>query len=429
MSLPFRTSGIPQAADWEWHKAKIKCLYMQENLPLKEVAKIMQEDHGFRATTKMYKTHFQRWGFRKNLKASEGKVFEAQAVAGEEINLPVAYGRRLGSKRLKSRALRSNKQSSVTVALSPLRPIDAPDRLHLADNSLRAVAAYVNSRCDHWKSGHYSQWKTETGNWQQKMDLAAWQISEGQDMASSFQILNNACDEYKTILLMQEPVLLWATYDAILQLLKVDPNLARPFIKLVTGYCSYLRKNPTYLEKEITYSSAEVLLPMITYRSAKKMHDLIFASPEITLRKLNVCIEWIQELDTNVSTNIALFGSHLMETYKLKSVIHKDPRKWTETWDALGDAMRLMEDLDDEKWIDPCMKVQHVKCCEIKSTFLKQLGAQETAESYQEQAVSVALECLPEHQPSDLSCCYADTTRFHIRMGNIIGALATKNNG
>ncbi|KAH6653253.1 hypothetical protein BKA67DRAFT_312720 [Truncatella angustata] len=186
----------------------------------------------------MYKTHFQRWGFRKNLKASEGKVFEAQAVAGEEINLPVAYGRRLGSKRLKSRALRSNKQSSVTVALSPLRPIDAPDRLHLADNSLRAVAAYVNSRCDHWKSGHYSQWKTETGNWQQKMDLAAWQISEGQDMASSFQILNNACDEYKTILLMQEPVLLWATYDAILQLLKVDPNLARPFIKLVTGYCS-----------------------------------------------------------------------------------------------------------------------------------------------------------------------------------------------
>ncbi|KAI0160999.1 Clr5 domain-containing protein [Hypoxylon sp. FL1284] len=50
---------------WEMHKSSIYRLYMEENRPLNEVIAKMEEERGFRATPKMYKTRFARWGFSK----------------------------------------------------------------------------------------------------------------------------------------------------------------------------------------------------------------------------------------------------------------------------------------------------------------------------------------------------------------------------
>ncbi|KAI0119926.1 hypothetical protein GGR51DRAFT_1967 [Nemania sp. FL0031] len=50
---------------WESHKEDIRRLYLDENRPLKEVMAIMRQ-RGFRATVRMYKSRFDKWGFSKN---------------------------------------------------------------------------------------------------------------------------------------------------------------------------------------------------------------------------------------------------------------------------------------------------------------------------------------------------------------------------
>ncbi|KAI1352567.1 hypothetical protein F5Y01DRAFT_91915 [Xylaria sp. FL0043] len=50
---------------WESHKDEIRRLYLDENRPLKEVMAIMRQ-RGFRATVRMYKSRFDKWGFSKN---------------------------------------------------------------------------------------------------------------------------------------------------------------------------------------------------------------------------------------------------------------------------------------------------------------------------------------------------------------------------
>ncbi|KAI1080723.1 hypothetical protein F5B20DRAFT_92610 [Whalleya microplaca] len=51
--------------EWESRKSEIRRLYLEENRPLKEVMTIMRQK-GFRATVRMYKSRFDKWGFSKN---------------------------------------------------------------------------------------------------------------------------------------------------------------------------------------------------------------------------------------------------------------------------------------------------------------------------------------------------------------------------
>ncbi|KAH9909928.1 hypothetical protein F4778DRAFT_25133 [Xylariomycetidae sp. FL2044] len=50
---------------WDSHKEEIRRLYLDENKPLKEVMATMRQ-RGFRATVRMYKSRFDKWGFSKN---------------------------------------------------------------------------------------------------------------------------------------------------------------------------------------------------------------------------------------------------------------------------------------------------------------------------------------------------------------------------
>ena len=42
-------------ADWDRHRPLIAQLYIEQGKPLKEVVDILERDHGFKATAKMYK--------------------------------------------------------------------------------------------------------------------------------------------------------------------------------------------------------------------------------------------------------------------------------------------------------------------------------------------------------------------------------------
>jgi tetratricopeptide (TPR) repeat protein len=63
-----RTAG-PAPEQWDAHRSKITALY--RDYPLKVVRAIIQRDHNFVATEKMYKTRIRQWGLDKKCKASE----------------------------------------------------------------------------------------------------------------------------------------------------------------------------------------------------------------------------------------------------------------------------------------------------------------------------------------------------------------------
>ncbi|KAM0237301.1 hypothetical protein ACHAPO_004648 [Fusarium lateritium] len=72
LSLPRCAPGrrIP-SSEWEKKRPIITKLYQEEKRPLKEVMEVLEREHGFTATVKMYKSRIWKWGLDKKLKSDE----------------------------------------------------------------------------------------------------------------------------------------------------------------------------------------------------------------------------------------------------------------------------------------------------------------------------------------------------------------------
>jgi len=76
---------------WEDYKEKIHYLYIQQNLPLKQVQQILFEDHGFEACKRAFQNQIEAWGFRKNVRSHEMQLYVDQKrlrKSDSEIDLP-----------------------------------------------------------------------------------------------------------------------------------------------------------------------------------------------------------------------------------------------------------------------------------------------------------------------------------------------------
>ncbi|KIW16338.1 hypothetical protein PV08_06389 [Exophiala spinifera] len=61
----------PSEEEWERIKPELKRLFIDENLPLKEAARIMASQHSFHASIDMYKLRLKKWRLQKNFKKIE----------------------------------------------------------------------------------------------------------------------------------------------------------------------------------------------------------------------------------------------------------------------------------------------------------------------------------------------------------------------
>ncbi|KAK3948107.1 hypothetical protein QBC32DRAFT_382115 [Pseudoneurospora amorphoporcata] len=84
-------SGWAGGDEWEDHRGRIQELYQGQNLSLKEVMRIMEERHGFRATQRMYKTRIKAWGLDKNFKESEVVELFRLRRERERLGKPTTY--------------------------------------------------------------------------------------------------------------------------------------------------------------------------------------------------------------------------------------------------------------------------------------------------------------------------------------------------
>ncbi|KAK9779753.1 hypothetical protein SCAR479_03360 [Seiridium cardinale] len=78
--------------DFEKHRALITRLYSTENQTLNQVVEVMERDHGFHATHRMYKNRFKRWGLKKYTKASSaGENVRVKKEEQEDKPGPVTH--------------------------------------------------------------------------------------------------------------------------------------------------------------------------------------------------------------------------------------------------------------------------------------------------------------------------------------------------
>jgi hypothetical protein len=93
-----RTRRSRTKKDWEVIKERFRQLYLDENLKLKDVMKILSTQDAFIASEKMFKSKITQWGFEKNYKAEDKKqmamIIKSYKDNSQEVPALIIKGRR-----------------------------------------------------------------------------------------------------------------------------------------------------------------------------------------------------------------------------------------------------------------------------------------------------------------------------------------------
>ncbi|KAK7746038.1 hypothetical protein SLS53_002761 [Cytospora paraplurivora] len=165
----------PSRYDWSKHMSAIKRLYIDEDRPLKEVMEIMQKDHNFVATARMYKIRLKKWGYTKNVSVRTEEVeplLRLLSEAGSQGNtteapsneVKLATGRVVGLDRLAAHLKRKTQRLSAIDTRRPSQQlsvtryqrgespspkslsINSPDIFRISELVFADVHAYVCGR-------------------------------------------------------------------------------------------------------------------------------------------------------------------------------------------------------------------------------------------------------------------------------------------
>lgn len=464
-SLPTRyRADQPNSGVWEYHKETLRQLYLLQGKPLKEVMALMRQEHDFEATyvaclyftlnlkakipssDKMYKYHFKRWNFRKNMTKDESRSYEADAVAGRAVILPASNGRELGSQRLRARI---GKSTSFGFPASEQHPIkfNHPDIFRHTELALHAIQNHSKARLKGWDLAKYHQDNTATELWASAMCLAAHAISTGNDVGSNYRILNRSAAEFSSVLQKQEPILIWSTFTVIIELLRLGPRLGMAFIKVVAEFCfSYLPKDdplkglwtaimridpeniPELIarltraqidffrgRREIAATNRFLLNYIRT--SAKHLHDRGLLASQATHDQMDAIIGTLRAILNSGLDTSASITDRLIAAYLFKACIHLDDGEYRE-------VEAILDEVGPESHHDNGMsKPQMVNFYEIKAEMLLKRGQQErgdyvASEQYYWKALTTAQQSLAEKLPSRIGYCFVALGHFYAAMGN-----------
>ncbi|KIW64179.1 hypothetical protein PV04_09132 [Phialophora macrospora] len=98
-------AGVPHDKRWGLMKSLLEPLFHTHKV--KDIARIMKEQHGFSANEPSYRYHFKQWGWKKHVStATKNHILrhvQARAAQGKATTAIVA-GRKIDGKKLKRQA-------------------------------------------------------------------------------------------------------------------------------------------------------------------------------------------------------------------------------------------------------------------------------------------------------------------------------------
>ncbi|KAI1409791.1 hypothetical protein F5Y13DRAFT_88281 [Hypoxylon sp. FL1857] len=285
-TTPQRYNGPARDGDWANYRDTITSLYLDQNKSLKEVMRIMREEYYFYATEKMYKIRFNKWGLHKKLRAhqvAELLVQRGKRAAVGKTSVSFVHGRKIDSDRLNTylRRVSPARRKELMAILSgdvelgaaqkrsieeiicrtpspepepePLpRRMEAPDSLRLPEECMQIVQSYVSGAFDAalWQTTPDKElvFPRRGRTWLDPVSSARQLFVNG-FTEQGFRMLKITFDDYRDVMVRQDPSLLVETCLALGALLHSGPGLAESLMNYV---CSMSRivfgsKHPLHL--------------------------------------------------------------------------------------------------------------------------------------------------------------------------------------
>ncbi|EXJ80826.1 hypothetical protein A1O3_07110 [Capronia epimyces CBS 606.96] len=119
----------PAAAQWQAVKEEIRYLYQDK--PLRDVRRILEQRHGFRATERMYKARLSQWGFSKNYSDKDYQICAVlnhfRRNSGKASTAFVIHGHKRTLRDL-HKYIKGRKMSEDEFLASALKNIDCSDQ-------------------------------------------------------------------------------------------------------------------------------------------------------------------------------------------------------------------------------------------------------------------------------------------------------------
>ncbi|KAH8664048.1 Clr5 domain-containing protein [Xylariales sp. PMI_506] len=256
--------------DWKLQQATIKQLYMEQNLPLPQVMDIMKRKHQFYATTRMYKSRFEAWEWRKYQKStcipSKFSHQDKQSRRNSSIADDYTDGIPPGLIKLEEDAheliifatagqstpasskhkiakpprRRHVRNTIPPTSLAMPRLLAAPDELRYSEDCIKATLDYLRSRfkATPWSFSPDDEWRN-VPNWHIRAGIAKEQIDQGNTQVG-FHLLHVCFQQYQSLLEEGHPKLFHRMLSMAMILSEIGPDLVSSYTAYTVNLCSII---------------------------------------------------------------------------------------------------------------------------------------------------------------------------------------------
>ncbi|KAI1653593.1 Clr5 domain-containing protein [Daldinia decipiens] len=286
MATSQRYNGPAKDGDWNNNRDTITMLYLEQNKSLKEVMRIMREEYDFYATEKMYKIRFNRWGLHKKLRAhqvAELLVQRGRRAAVGKPSVSFVHGRKVDADRLNAylrrvsptsrkelMAILSGKIESAEAQKRSIeeiicrtpspkpepasipRRVEAPDSLRLPEECMQIVQSYVGGALEGslWQLTPDKElvFPRRPRTWLDPVSSARQLFFNG-FTKQGFRLIRITFEDYREVMMRQDPSLLIETCLALGALIQSGPGLAESLINYACGMSRIIfgPRHPLYL--------------------------------------------------------------------------------------------------------------------------------------------------------------------------------------
>ncbi|KAI3336205.1 Clr5 domain-containing protein [Ustulina deusta] len=239
-------STVPwaQREDWDKHRMVITDLYLNQGETLESVMQVMTEEYGFRATVKMYKMRFKKWGVAKN---NLSKSVPLGKAGMERENDPAGSASRSPKTNQKSEKLmvaKMNRRRIANRASAPtprdpwtrsvIKSMAPPDFYKGPEDAFRYTKLYYSTvllpNLEPSTSGYgIVVWTPTVAEWVKYLTTARSLFALGYPRRA-FMLVDMCFHRYRSILTSKDLSLPDLTVGAILSLFRFGTDLVEAFL-------------------------------------------------------------------------------------------------------------------------------------------------------------------------------------------------------